>query len=203
MSPSIAAALEGADGAYLNLTNPPSERTAYDPDRDGTRAVLAAAKAAGVRRVARISALVANDPNDPWYVIRRKREIDQEVAESGLEWIVFRPTWFMESLAMFLMGPFLVEPLVGGVPLRWIAGEDYGHMVAEALARPDAADRIYTVQGPEAVAFGDAFQRFRAAYAGRAIRMPAPAAGDASGRARDGAGEVFDRPLPCDVCVRG
>lgn len=169
----IAAALEGADAVYLNLSNPPSARTPFDPDRDGTRTVLAAAQAAGVRRIARISALVANDADDPWFVIQRKCEIDREIMDAGLEWVIFRPTWYMESLAMFLMGPLLIEPLAPDVPLRWIAGEDYGRMVAEALVRDDAANRMYTVQGPEAVTFRNAFRRFRTAYSGRALRVPA------------------------------
>lgn len=173
---SIAAALEGADAVYLNLDNPDSPKVAYDPDRDGTRAVLDIAKSAGVRRFARISALVAEVADDPWYVIQRKREVDQEIIESGLEWNVFRPTWFTESIPMFLMGSFLLEPLTRDVPLRWIAGADYARVVAESLADPSLSAHTIKVQGPEAVTFRQAFRRFQAAYPRRTWRVPVPMA---------------------------
>lgn len=159
----LAAAIEGCSAVYTNLAQPQSSR-AWDPDLEGTRAVLSAARDAGVARIVRISTMGCPAWRDRWWIIERKARADDLVRESGLSWTIFRPTWFMESLALFLMGPMLLRPPSPDVGLHWIAGEDYAAQVDAAIDLPAAGNREYVVQGPEAVSIRTAIARFRAAY---------------------------------------
>ena len=143
---------------YTNLAQPQSSR-AWDPD-EGTRAVLSAARDAGVARIVRISTMGCPAWRDRWWIIERKARADDLVRESGLSWTIFRPTWFMESLALFLMGPMLLRPPSPDVGLHWIAGEDYAAQVDAAIDLPAAGNREYVVQGPEAVSIRTAIARF-------------------------------------------
>lgn len=159
----LAAAIEGCGVVYANLAQPQS-RGAWDPDLEGTRAVVAAARDAGARRILRISTMGCPAWRDRWWVIERKARADDLVRESGMAWTILRPTWFMESLALFIMGPVLLRPPGPDVGLHWIAGEDYAAQVDAAIGLPAAEGREYIAQGPEAVSMRDAIARFRAAY---------------------------------------
>ncbi len=172
--------LAGADVVYTNLANPMSERAPYDPERDGTPVLLDAAKAAGISRFVRISALEAvhEPPGDPrtWWLLRRKAEADRRVAESGLPHTIFLPAWYSESIPLFLMGPVLARITRTPTPMYWIAGEDYGRQVAAALLSPAAANRSYVVQGPEPLTFKQAITRFVRAFHRRLVVSPMPRA---------------------------
>ncbi|MBT8484974.1 MAG: NAD(P)H-binding protein [Phycisphaerales bacterium] len=167
---SIVAAMQGVDACYLSLNTPFNRKTEFDPDRDGTRAALAAADAAGLSRIVRLSALGVPEGRAEFWSIDRKAETDALVLAAG--GTVFRPDWFMESLPLFVMGPCVVTLLAPRTPLRWIAGADYGRMVVAALAREEARGRAYDVQGPEAVSIRDATRRFRRAWASPLLPVP-------------------------------
>lgn len=172
--------LEGADALYVNVANPMSERAPYDPERDGTPGLIDVARRAGVRRLLRISALEAvHEPSDDrrtWWLLRRKSETDRRVAESGIPFTIFLPSWFFESIPLFMTGRLLARVTTTPTPMYWIAGEDYGRQVETALLTSNAANRSYPVQGPEPLTFRDAFRRFARAFHRRTLVLPFPRA---------------------------
>ncbi len=174
------AALDGVDAVYLNLNTPFSPKAKFDPDRDGTRLVIESAKRVGVQRILRLSALevpgAATQPN-PWWALRRKADTDRLVATCGLTWTIFRPTWFMESLALFIAGPLCILPPASSTALYWISGADYADQVASALCNEDSHDTHFVCQGTEAVPMRAAAMRFRRAFRRWALPAPAPRIG--------------------------
>ena len=171
---SIAAAIEGCEAVYTNLAQPFSQR-AWDPDLEGTRTLIRAAKRAGVRRIMRISALGCPEYRDGWWVIRNKATAEDELMASGLGWTIFRPTWLMESLGLFVLGPLILKPGGPDTPLHWIAGTDYADQVIRAVDLPASVNKSYVMQGPEAVSMRDAIRRFRKALGGGRIVASVPA----------------------------
>ena len=176
------AALTDVDALYLSTSNPMvAEPPTWDPDRDGVRNAVDAARRAGVGHVLRLSALAIDRAVDDWWVARTKTETDAYVADSGIPYTIFRPTWFMESIAISSLGPFLFDLPGDPRPIHWIAAADYARQVAAAVRDERARDRIIRVQGPEGVSMSDAFKRFASVWRRYLIRLPLPRAAIALG----------------------
>jgi uncharacterized protein YbjT (DUF2867 family) len=171
---SVERAVAGIDAVYLSLSEPMSAGPpAWNPDSDGARTVAAVMQRVGVRRLARISAMgVEHDEN--WWVAKSKKRVDQFLLESGLDVTIFRPTWFMESIPMSSVGPFLIRPTTPNDPLYWLAAEDYGRKVAAALRDDSTIGQIIECQGPEGVSMKEAYKRFQNVWRTSVVTMPVP-----------------------------
>jgi uncharacterized protein YbjT (DUF2867 family) len=137
----------------------------------GTRNLLAAAKDAGVRRIVLMSALgVTEQTKDlvPYYGAKWTEE--QDTKASGLEHVIFRPSFILGRDGGILptfkklakLAP--VTGIIGSGEQRiqpiWI--DDIGAYFAQAIDRPDAANRTFEVGGPDVVSWNEFWQRLRA-----------------------------------------
>lgn len=167
--------MEDMDGAYLNLSQPFVARPPkWDADLDGTKAAIAAAREAKLKRLMRISALGVDDPRATWWVAKHKAEADRLMRDSGVPFTVFRPNWFFESLAISVVGPCVLSFPGPAMPLRWLAASDFAKQVAASLYRDDAVDRMFECQGPEPITMRDAARRFARALGGFRVHVPMP-----------------------------
>jgi uncharacterized protein YbjT (DUF2867 family) len=172
-------ALDACDAAYINLAEPMlRRRPAWDVEVEGSRAVIAACRSSGVRRIIRVSAMGVDDASaekNPWWAAVSKRDADRAVLDSDLDWTIFRPTWFMESLCTLrVAGRFMLCPDLPRSPLRWIAGDDYARQVAAALRSVAAIHKVYQPQGPELLTIAQASRRLRNAWTRRLRIVPMP-----------------------------
>jgi uncharacterized protein YbjT (DUF2867 family) len=138
----------------------------------GTRNVLAAAKDAGVRRFILMSALgVTERTKDlvPYY--NSKWTTEQDTKSSGLEYVIFRPSFIFGRrggiLPTFKMLAKLspVTAIVGSGTQRIqpMGVGDVGAYFAAAIAKPDAANRTFDLGGPEIVDWNEFWRRLRSA----------------------------------------
>jgi len=172
---SLDQAIADVDAVYLSLSNAMTRsRPRWDADVEGTLAVIDAAKAAGGPRLLRLSALGVGGRPTGWWVADVKTRIDEAVRESGLPYTIYRPTWFMESIAISAIGPLLLCLPGPTAPIRWLAAEDYGRQVAAAILEGTGIDRTYDVHGPEGVSIKAAFQRFAKVWCGYLVPVPIP-----------------------------
>ncbi len=136
----------------------------------GTRDLVAAAKEAGVRRFVLISALgVTEETKDlvPYY--RAKWDMERTVKESGLEHVIFRPSFVFgpggAALQQFAKIAKLapVTPIVGPGTQRlqpiWI--EDVGAYFEAGLTRPEATNRTFEIGGPDVVTWNEFWERLK------------------------------------------
>lgn len=93
---SIDAAMAGIEAVYLNVVPGPDALAQVDT-------VLAAARAAGVRRVVKLSGLHAQ-PDSPSAIIRMHAAGDQQVRDSGLAWTNLRANSFFQNVEQQLAG---------------------------------------------------------------------------------------------------
>ncbi|MGW4533277.1 NAD(P)H-binding protein [Nocardia sp. NPDC004340] len=147
---SMAAAFSGAEAAFLvGLLGP--DYVELD------RALVAAARAAGVRRVVKLSAIGTGDPElgrvGTWHMPG-----EQAVRESGVDWTILRPSSFASNTRSW------VAPIQAGQPVPNMTGagaqgvidpRDVAAVAAEALLSDDHAGRIYTLTGPAALTTHD------------------------------------------------
>ena len=136
----------------------------------GTRAVVSAAGAAGVRRFVLASALGLDEETKdavPYY--RAKWAMEEAVRDSGLEHVIFRPSFVFARdggvLPMFVrMARWLpVTPVVGDGAMRlqpiWI--DDLAEYFAEGVQRVDAANRTFELGGPDATTWNEFWDRLK------------------------------------------
>jgi len=145
---------------------------------EGTRDLVAAAQEAGVRRFVLMSALGTNEETKdtvPYY--RAKWEMEQAVQGSGLEWVIFRPSFIFGREGGILptfariarLAP--VTPVVGSGTQRiqpiWL--DDLAAIFAESVRNPDAAGRTFELGGPDALDWNEFWRRLKRA---QGIRRP-------------------------------
>jgi uncharacterized protein YbjT (DUF2867 family) len=137
---------------------------------EGTRNVVAAAREAGVRRFVLASALGLDERSKeavPYFAA--KWEMERAVRESGIEHVIFRPSFVFGRdggvLPTFVrLARFApVTPIIGSGTERlqpiWI--EDLAEYYARAITEPAAANRTFDLVGPEAVSWNEFWERLK------------------------------------------
>jgi NADH dehydrogenase len=138
----------------------------------GTRDLVAAAKDAGVSRFILMSALgTSEDTKDlvPYY--HAKWEEEQAVKGSGLEHVIFRPSFVFGRdggiLPTFRKLAKLtpVTPIIGSGEQKiqpiWV--DDVAAYFAASVDKPGVANRTFELGGPDAVSWNEFWQRLKAA----------------------------------------
>jgi uncharacterized protein YbjT (DUF2867 family) len=136
----------------------------------GTRNVVAAAQEAGVRRFVLASALGLDERSKgavPYFAA--KWEMEQTVQGSGLEHVIFRPSFVFGReggvLPTFVrLARFApVTPIVGPGTQRlqpiWI--EDLAEYYGLAVREESAANRTFELGGPDAVSWNEFWERLK------------------------------------------
>jgi NADH dehydrogenase len=136
----------------------------------GTENLIGAAKGGGVARFVLMSALGTNEQNRelvPYF--RSKWAMEQALAGSGLDHVVFRPSFVFGDdggvLPMFVRQVRLapMTPVVGSGKGRmqpiWV--DDVGEFFAQAVDAPGAACRTFEIGGPDAVSWNDFYDRVK------------------------------------------
>jgi len=149
----------------------------------GTRNVVAAARDAGVRRFVLASALGLDERTKdavPYY--RAKWEMEQAVLGSGVEHVIFRPSFVFGReggvLPTFVrLARFApVTPIVGPGTERlqpiWV--DDLAAYFAAAVGEPAAANRTFELGGPEAVSWNEFWARLKRTLGSRRPSLHVP-----------------------------
>jgi uncharacterized protein YbjT (DUF2867 family) len=168
---SLRTAVEGCD-AVVHLVSIIVGRPA-DFERvmsGGTRELVTAAQEAGVRRFVLMSALGTSEETKdlvPYY--RAKWEMERAVEESGLERVVFRPSFIFGRdggvLPTFIRQVrFMpVVPVVGDGRTRlqpiWV--DDVAAHFVKAVDLQAAANRTFELGGPDVVTWNELYERIR------------------------------------------
>lgn len=161
-SASLARALDGCAGVHISLKGGPDAAGYERIEHQGTRAVAEAARAAGVQQLTYLSAYTVGPQTASSPESRAKWQAEQAIRASGVPFTIFRATWFLESLPLFVQGRVAV--LIGRQPhpLHWLAAADYGQMVARSYQTPAALGRELYLYGPEALTMRAALKRYGA-----------------------------------------
>jgi uncharacterized protein YbjT (DUF2867 family) len=137
----------------------------------GTRDLVAAAKDAGVSRFVLMSALGTSEQTKdlvPYY--HAKWEMEQALKGSGLDHVIFRPSFVFGRdggiLPTFRKLAKLtpVTPIIGSGEQRiqpiWV--DDVAAYFAAALGKAEATNRTFELGGPNAVSWNEFWQRLKA-----------------------------------------
>lgn len=115
-----------------------------------------AARAAGVKRVVKLSAFLAG-PEAPTINLRSHGQIERRLMDSGMEWTIVRPHGFMQTFVLFSLdfvrgaGLYLHPAGDGAMPL--VDVRDVAAVGVKALTEDGHHGQEYNVTGPESLTY--------------------------------------------------
>ncbi|MFH1700336.1 MAG: NAD(P)H-binding protein [Candidatus Zixiibacteriota bacterium] len=159
---SLRKGIEGCDAIYINLKGGPLPADYFRIELEGSKAVYRAALEVGVHRVVQISEARADKKHSRFIPEKVKYEAEKVMVASGLNYTILKPTWFCESLPLFLKDSKAVCIGGGKTLFHFLAVADYARIVAECFKTDKADNKILTIFGPEAMPISEALRRFLA-----------------------------------------
>lgn len=185
----LAKAAHGADAAVhligIIAERPLAGQTFEHIHVEGTRRVIDACKATGVRRLLHMSALGTRSRAASTYH-RTKWAAECLVRESGLDWTLFRPSIihgpdgeFMRMMRVlvghafvpafgFLPAPLPVIPYFGDglAKVQPVSVKDVAHCFVAALSMSETVGKVFELGGPEAITWKELYRACRDAIPG-------------------------------------
>jgi uncharacterized protein YbjT (DUF2867 family) len=149
-------ALAGCSGVHISLPTAVEQQVA--------ETVAKMAPRYGVERISYISGATVAEENRWFPDINRKFLAEQAIRASGVPYTIFCPTWFMESLPLFVVQGRASILGKQPHPYHWVAADDYARMVTTAYDLAEAANRRFVVLGPEAIRMHEALRRYCAVF---------------------------------------
>jgi uncharacterized protein YbjT (DUF2867 family) len=161
----IARACEGVERVLCTVTampNAPGDAL-QRIDHDGALGLIREAERAGARRFVYISFSANIQADSP--LLRAKRACEAQLASGRMEYVVLRPSYFMEVW----LGPHLGFDAAaarariygdGNAPVSYVSGADVASVAAAAMAMPGEPREKVQVGGPDALSQLDAVALF-------------------------------------------
>ena len=153
---SLKIAMQGCDGVHISIKGGPIDSDFERVDHQGVRRIAEAAKSAGIAQVTLISAYAVSEEKADTPESRAKVKGEAALKSSGVPYTIFRCSWFMESLPLFVQGKNM--SLIGKQihPLHWIAAQDYARMVSQCYETDQTLNKEFYIFGPKAYTMGQA-----------------------------------------------
>jgi uncharacterized protein YbjT (DUF2867 family) len=163
---SLRTAMSNCDGVHISIKGGPSEADFDRADHLGVKRIANTAKATGVKHVTLTSAYAVSDEKADTPESKSKVKGEAALKACGVNYTIFRCSWFMESIPLFVQGNSI--SLIGDQkhPLHWVAAEDYARMVSKNYLLDENINRELYIFGPEAYTMRQAME----IYISRAAR---------------------------------
>jgi len=157
---SLRRALDGCSGVHVNLMGGPRGADFDRVEHLGTKRIADLAAQANLERLTYLSGapVAGKHWEDP--ATKAKSLAEQAIQQSGVPYTIFRVTWLMESLELFVRGKNAIIIGTQAHPVRWVAADDYAKLVASAYRLPEAANKTFFVVGPEGLSKADAMRAY-------------------------------------------
>lgn len=147
-------ALAGVDGVNLSVPWQSEAQVARDVTdilaKQGRRQVC----------VSYISGTTAL-PENRWYpMIDEKLKAEEVLTKSGVAYTIFRPSWFMDALALFVRDGRATVFGKQKQPYYFLAVADFARAVSKSYQTEEAVNKTFVVNGPKAMLMQDALQQY-------------------------------------------
>ncbi|MCX6068505.1 MAG: NAD(P)H-binding protein, partial [Chloroflexi bacterium] len=147
-------ALAGVDGVNLSVPWQFESTVARD-----VTSILAAQGRKNVR-VTYISGTTAL-PENRWYpMIDEKLKAEEVLTKSGVAYTIFRPSWFMDALALFVREGRATVFGKQKQPYYFLSLADFARAVSKSYQAEAAANKTFVINGPKAILMTDALQNY-------------------------------------------
>ena len=178
---SLRQAAEGSDTVVHLVAIPPfsGDEAVERLMVQGTRDLVAAAKAAGVKRLVLMSALgTKKEAQDVAPYLRGKWAMEEQVKGSGIDHTIFRPSFIFgrdggmlpSLLKLARYSPVMPVPSTKRLQPIWV--EDVAAFFAEAVG--GKGDGTYELGGPDQLSWSELFDRIRRVLGKRRLKVQVP-----------------------------
>jgi uncharacterized protein YbjT (DUF2867 family) len=151
---SLRSAMAGVTRALLVTGNGPDQAS-----NEHNFATIAAES--GVQHLIKVSSLEAAD--DATTILPKMHFASEQYIESlGLDWTFLRPNFFMQNLLLYagsIANAGLFALPLGDAKAALIDARDVGEIAAKALSEDGHGNKIYRLNGPELLTFGEVAAR--------------------------------------------
>jgi len=167
---SLGPACKGVDAVITGVTaiTTAKEGDSFNAtDGEGNKALVDAAREAGVRKFVLVSFDTRLVPDCP--LQSAKKSAEDHLKKSGLDYTILHPSLFFESW----LGPMLFADPVAGTakiygsgtqPIRYIAVADVAELAVQSVTNPAASNATVPFGGPEEISQRDAVGIFEKAF---------------------------------------
>lgn len=158
---SLVSANDGVDRVFLQL---PLDFT--PAIFDYAKNAINAAKEANVSLLVLNTSVLVPSAKTGVKALDFKHDIENYLKQSGLPFIILRPTFYMENLAAPWSVPSILEKSTVAYPMpdnfraSWIGVEDMASYAVAALKRPELAGSVFDIGGPEILTGKDIAEQF-------------------------------------------
>jgi uncharacterized protein YbjT (DUF2867 family) len=96
-----------------------------------------------------------------WFpMIDNKFRAEQSIISSGIPYMIFRPGWFFETLALMVRDGKAMILGKQPHPAHWVAADDFARMVTRAYQLDEAKNRIFFILGQESFTMRDLLEKY-------------------------------------------
>ncbi len=145
-------AMTGCDAVHLSLSTANEALAA--------KIVTDSALQKGIKLISTISGCTVSVENRWFPMIENKYQAEQTIINSGIPYMIFRPTWFFESLDLMIRDGKAMLLGKQPNPSHWVAADDLARMVATAYGKPEAKNKIFFIFGPEQHLMKDLLEKY-------------------------------------------
>jgi len=145
-------AMNGCDAVHISIST--------SDEVSAVKAIIDVARQKGLRLISYISGCTVSEETSWFPMIGNKVKAEKLITGSGIQYVIFRPTWFFESLDLLVRNG---KAMVLGKqlhPYHWVAAGDFARMVATAYTKPEALNKIFYIFGPEQFLMKDLLERY-------------------------------------------
>jgi uncharacterized protein YbjT (DUF2867 family) len=155
---SLERAMAGCTGVHINLKGGPKPADYERIEHQGVKNIVQAAARAGVAQITHLSSYTTAAKNIDSAESAAKWAAEEAILAGSVPAVIFRATWFMESLPLFVLGRWALMIGKQPLPLHWLAADDYGRMVARSFRTPAALGKALYIYGPQAMPMRQALE---------------------------------------------
>ena len=145
-------AMTGCDAVHISLSTANEALAA--------KIVIDSALQKGIKLISTISGCTVSEENRWFPMIENKYQAEQTIINSGIPYMIFRPTWFFESLDLMIRDGKAMLLGKQPNPSHWVAADDLARMVATAYRKPEAKNKIFFIFGPEQHLMKDLLEKY-------------------------------------------
>jgi uncharacterized protein YbjT (DUF2867 family) len=147
----LSPALDGVDAVFLLATG-------VQGQTEGEINVVRAAKAAGVRRIVKLSVFGAVE--EEFGFARTHRPVERAIEASGLAWTFLRPASYMQNFTNFMApmirGQHAIYTLIPDAVFNHVDTRDVARVSAVVLTHDGHDGQAYTLTGPRSFSYREA-----------------------------------------------
>lgn len=159
-----ARALEGCDTLHISLAGYGSKINYHMVQSVSVQNLVAAATSGGVRYITYLSgATVAHPSANEFYDNAGKKAAEEAIERGEVPYRIFRPSWFVESLPLFVRGKTIVMIGKPKHPQAWLTAAEYARIVVETHVEKPTSGAVW-IGGPETLSIPEAVERYASAH---------------------------------------